>query len=165
MHFCHCGNHAWKELNRGFVALVSVSDAPVLDGNWYAAVDARHYWTVRRNIRLEAGGPRKQERLARVVATPPRGLVVDHVNLNTFDNRRANLRVCTDGENRLNTRARRGKAVGLKGVRQGKSGTFQALITRGGRQFYLGTFISASAAHEAYVRAAEQLHGEFGRAE
>lgn len=40
--------------------------------------------------------------LHRLVADTPDGLVTDHVNHDTLDNRRANLLVCTPSENRMN---------------------------------------------------------------
>ena len=41
-------------------------------------------------------------RLHRLIANPPKGLVVDHINGNRLDNRRKNLRVCTSAQNAVN---------------------------------------------------------------
>lgn len=49
--------------------------------------------------------------LHRVIAGTPKGLVTDHINGNTYDNRRANLRHATYGENRKNTAASRAAAA------------------------------------------------------
>jgi len=44
----------------------------------------------------------KMQLLHRVVAGTPDGLVTDHINHDTLDNRKSNLRVCTASENRMN---------------------------------------------------------------
>lgn len=43
----------------------------------------------------------KQIRMHRVIMNPPENMVVDHINGNTLDNRKKNLRICTIRENTL----------------------------------------------------------------
>lgn len=164
---CECGDHAWKAVNLGFVVLVSPEDEDLLDRhNWHACRDGRNYLMVRRNLSDYATGMRKrlQERLSRRIVSPMGPEIVDHRNLNSLDNRRPNLRVCSNAQNMLNRRPRPGKAVPFKGVRRGSGGRFEALIKKNKRQYYLGSFETAEEAHAAYCRAAERLHGEFARA-
>jgi hypothetical protein len=162
---CACGDHAWRAINQGFVVLVSTEDEAILDGGgWYACRGRKDYVTVRRNLPRDAGR-RPHESIHRRITGAVAGKVVDHINLNTLDNRRGNLRVCTDNENRLNKSARRGKRVPLKGVRSPSPGRFEALITRDKKQYYLGRFSTAEDAHAAYVKASKILHGEFARAQ
>jgi hypothetical protein len=163
VHYCECGDHAWKPMKRGLVLLVSAQDADQLQYGWYVARDGRNYLMVRRSAKGRPGLP-VQIRIAREITGAIGGEVVDHINLDTLDNRRENLRVCSRAENRLNTRARRGKAVPLKGVRKADGGRFEATITRDGKQHYLGRFATAEEAHAAYVTAAEALHRDFARA-
>lgn len=47
-------------------------------------------------------GKKQTIRLHRLITNAPKGLVVDHLNHNPFDNRKANLRVCTQAENSRN---------------------------------------------------------------
>ena len=43
-----------------------------------------------------------KHRLSRFIMNCPKGKVVDHINHNTLDNRRCNLRICTQEENNKN---------------------------------------------------------------
>ncbi|MBB5663242.1 hypothetical protein GGE68_001418 [Rhizobium leguminosarum] len=157
---CECGKHAWASLTKGYVAVVSPEDESFLESfKWYASTIGRRYITVRRN------SARKKQYLAREIVTPDTGYVVDHIDGNTLNNTRDNLRVCLPTQNAINARQRRGKAVPLKGVRKGANGKFQAMISHAKRQYYLGTFETAEAAHAAYTAKAEMLHGEFMRRE
>lgn len=84
---------------------------------------------------------------------------VDHINRNTQDNRIANLRLATFSENCANRRSSRGKF--LRGVQPTGSGTFAASICKHRKRVELGTYDTERQAHEAYLRAAQVLHGEF----
>src|SRR4051812_4865152 len=72
--------------------------------------------------------------LHRYLTKCPQGMVVDHINHKTLDNRKANLRVCTTQQNIWNHPPRRFK-FGYKGIRPARdgSGRWQAYITVSGR--------------------------------
>lgn len=82
----------------------------------------------------------------------------DHWNLNRLDNRRGNLRICTDGENKQNTRARRtyaGRAPSstYRGVSFRKdTGRWKAEVGLNGKTHSFGCFDTQD---EAAVAAAE----------
>ncbi len=160
---CECGDHAWKPITKGFVALVSPEDQVVLNLDWHATVNRKKRVYVRRNLPRQPG-KRPQECLHRTLVKPKRGNVVDHKNLNGLDNRRENLRECTEYQNRLNRSVQQGKHIPLKGVQKRSARSFKARITVNKKPQYLGTFPTAALAHEAYVNASKALHGEFGRA-
>tara|TARA_R110002020_G_scaffold381765_2_gene592662 strand:+ start:616 stop:1197 length:582 start_codon:yes stop_codon:yes gene_type:complete len=58
--------------------------------------------------------------LHREIMNTPKGLVTDHLNGNGLDNRRANLRVCTNRENQINRRGRIDRAFKYIGVQKDK---------------------------------------------
>lgn len=100
--------------------------------------------------------------LHRLLTQAPRGLMVDHINGDGLDNRRANLRVCTSGQNTTNSRKRLGCKNALKGVAlNGKR--WAATIRHDGQVHHLGRFRNPEAAAVAYDDAARRLHGEFAR--
>lgn len=77
---------------------------------------------------------------------------VDHVHGNRTDNRWAGLRVGDRAFNGQNLRgARSDSATGLQGVERLPSGKFRARIGINGVMKSIGTFDSASAAHEAFL--------------
>lgn len=85
--------------------------------------------------------------------------VLDHINGDRSDNRLCNLRVATNQQNNFNSKSRR---KGLKGAYFNKQANkWQSQIRLCGKQKHLGYFDTEIEAHEAYCRAAQELHGEF----
>lgn len=162
--FCHCGDHAWAILTRGFVTLVSPTDAPLLEERWYAFVNQAG------NVYAGRSFPRGQMRqrgyLHRMISGDPEGLEVDHKNLNGLDNRRENLREATKSENAANRRKHSGQ-FRFKGVRQIKGRALKkpwlASIHKAGQYKHIGYFETELEAAEAYLKTARELYGDFAR--
>jgi hypothetical protein len=90
------------------------------------------------------------------------GLMVDHINGIRTDNRRANLRICTQAQNQRNRGAQRNNSTGYKGVSFiSRENRYHAAIKVNGKTKALGNFGTAEEAHAAYCAAALELHGEF----
>jgi hypothetical protein len=90
------------------------------------------------------------------------GRLVDHINGNKVDNRRANLREATLSQNQWNRTESRNNASGFKGVSFHKAtGKWSAYIAVSGRMRHLGLFSTPELAHEVYCKAAREHHGEF----
>jgi hypothetical protein len=86
----------------------------------------------------------------------------DHVNLDTLDNRRTNLRVATAMENHCNQGVRKDSRSGYKGVGWHKTNKkWQARIRINNARIRLGWFNTPEEAHAAYCEAAAKLHGVF----
>jgi hypothetical protein len=97
--------------------------------------------------------------------TPRPGFVVDHINGDPLDNRKSNLRVCTQAEN-LRNRRKRAKPTSskFKGVSRhtiSRQKPWLAKIKSDGKTIYLGTFETEEQAAEAYDRAALERFGTF----
>jgi len=100
--------------------------------------------------------------LSREILQVAPGLVVDHINHDALDNRRENLRVCTQAQNLANRRTwRKGRLMGTKFSKTRKTLPWSARITFAGKYHNLGNFSSEIEAHDAYCVAAKKLHGEF----
>ena len=90
------------------------------------------------------------------------GLLVDHRNGDSTDNRRSNLRLATLSENNRNMGLSSRNTSGFKGVSYYASrNKYRAYIKLNGNRKHLGYFETAEDAAEAYDEAARKLHGEF----
>ena len=84
---------------------------------------------------------------------------IDHINGIRSDNRIANLRDVSRSVNQQNLkRARRDNQSGLLGVKQTRSGSFEARINVHGRYVHIGTYPTAHEAHAAYLSAKRNSH-------
>ncbi|WP_341520726.1 HNH endonuclease [Pseudomonas sp. G.S.17] len=145
---------------------VDQQDAPLLDSASWVVRKGGGTFYVLRSIYAD-GIYQGYESLHRSLTNCPAGMVVDHINGDGLDNRRANLRVCTNAENLRNRKMHLNNRSGFKGVyfddsRRGKP--WRAQITAHGKKHRLGRFDTAEEASAAYRKAAPHMHGEFARA-
>ena len=97
----------------------------------------------------------------RVIAGAQQGQFVDHINGNTLDNTRGNLRLCSPTQNCGNSRYPVG-ASGYRGVeRYNKTEKWRACISIGGKRVQLGVADNAEDAARIYDIAAIRHFGEF----
>lgn len=95
---------------------------------------------------------------------PGDGLKGDHINLDTLDNRRSNLRVATPSQNVTNGSIRATNTSGFKGVSQIKStGKWRVQVSVNRVKYYRGQFDTQEEAYAAYCAGALELQGEFAR--
>jgi hypothetical protein len=98
-----------------------------------------------------------------LLGTPP-NMLTDHINMNTLDNRRINLRICNDNENVRNREKPVTNKSGYKGVyyhRQTKK--WAAAISVNNKNIHLGLFSTPSGGARAYNEAAVKYHGIYAR--
>jgi AP2 domain/HNH endonuclease len=88
----------------------------------------------------------------------------DHISGNTLDNRRENLRIASQAENKRNTRKRSTNTSGFKGVYFHKGANkWLAQIVINRKWKYLGLHPTPELAYQAYCAASAEYHGEFAR--
>lgn len=106
---------------------------------------------------------KKEIMMHRLIMNPEKGMVIDHKNRNKLDNRRANLRVCTQAKNRLNSIKKSNNTSGYIGVCWDKTkNKWLASIHLHGKQKYLGRYDTAQEASKVRDEAAKQYYGEYG---
>lgn len=87
-------------------------------------------------------------------------LRTDHINRNGLDNRRCNLRKCSNAQNAQNRGKQRNNSGRFKGVTFWK-GKWMAQIGVNGQHIYGGRFNTDVEAARAYDKLAREHHGEF----
>lgn len=160
-------------LTRGFKAIVDYEDYEELN---------KHKWSYCKGYAVRGAridGKWKQLLMHRVIMNLNFGdkQLVDHINGNTLDNRRCNLRICSNAQNCRNRGKQKNNTSGMKGVFKDvqkykqKDGSIQiytywrAQIMINGKNKTLGYFpfndegkIQAS---QAYNQAAKEYFGKF----
>jgi hypothetical protein len=147
------------ELTQGKVAIVDDDMFEELSSvKWYARKDRMtgNYYAVRSHHGV------KFLYMHRVVLRAPDGAQVDHANRNTLDNRRENLRLCSDSQNRANTPKYLQATSRYKGVCwEARYNKWRAVIYKDRKRRFLGNFQDEIDAARAYDKAAVELFGEF----
>jgi hypothetical protein len=96
-------------------------------------------------------------KLHRYLLNCPDDMVVDHINHNPLDNRKANLRICTHRQNCCN-RDTNGKIFGVK---KHKKCGWEAYIGNNGKKIHLGVYSSEAEAIVARKEAEKVYFGDF----
>lgn len=101
-------------------------------------------------------------KLHRYLLGPKEEEVVDHINHNTLDNRKSNLRLCTKQQNNMNRSKTSKNTSGVVGVYWDKSrGKYAASICINRHSKFLGYFNTVEEAAEARRQAEIEYFGEF----
>lgn len=148
-------------LSRGLHTIVEEADyLPIMRTNWYARWD-RHTRSFYAGRTAKVDGKEVTILMHRQIASADNDKLVDHRNHCGLDNRRKNLRQCSNQQNVTNGRIRARNKTGYIGVSRRKSGMYRVQITVGYRKIRLGQYSDPAAAAKVYDAAAIQHHGEF----
>lgn len=152
-------------LTKGMVAMVDDSDYDFLSQfKWGVNKSNQAYYAAHY---FEKNGKRFIYRMHRfILGLKDHKLFVDHINGNTLDNRRENLRICTHAENVRNRRIQKNNTSGFRGVvftNGHPNKPWRATLRIDKKRFHLGYFATPEAAALAYNEAAMKYHGEFAR--
>jgi hypothetical protein len=149
-------------LTGGKFALIDASDLPLVSRyKWY--VDS---WGYARGTRPSTTTKSGYTTILmhRLVINAKSGEQIDHVNGNPLNNRRCNLRKCTNAQNQMNRRKSSGRLSIFKGVTYHKGcEKWQAQIKTNQRSVYLGLFKNEADAALAYNEKAIEVFGEYAR--
>lgn len=143
------------ELTQGKVAIVSDED--------YERVSS-HKWCYGGKYAQRAVaivGKRTSQAMHRFILNAPDGMDVDHVDGNTLNNTRENLRLASRSQNNANSIVTRG-ASRFRGVYYHRvKGKWEANIKINGKKKYLGAFSDERDAARTYDKAAKAAWGDF----
>lgn len=152
--FTKRGSYAEGVTSKGFVFKFSLEDWDLV---------TKHSWSVDPRGYLAATYKQKHLVLHRLIMNTPKGFVTDHINGDKLDNRRENLRICTQQQNSMNTQVSRNNKLGVKGVSMTAFGKYRARIMLNGIEIRLGNFETLDKAIQARKKAECDYFGEYAR--
>lgn len=136
--------------------IIDDEDISLVSGqNWHAVFCNKKDFYAARTVN------RKRIWLHRVITSCPTGFFVDHINGNTLDNRRCNLRICTKTQNSQNQHTSLNKYKGVHWHKRVKK--YCASIRVNQRLLHLGYSDSEKDCAALYNAAAIKFFGEFAR--
>jgi len=150
------------KLTRGQYALVDPEDFERLNQyKWHCT----HFGYAIRAARNKSGKGSRQVAvyMHKLVCPVPEGAIVDHINRNPLDNRKANLRPATQKQNVWNRKfVRKGGRTHYNGIRWDKNREkWQVRLAINGRRESFGYYADEVEAARAYDRVIKQYRGQF----
>lgn len=148
-------------LTQGQFAVIDAEDALLVSAHkWHADRQPTGFYACA-SIRLSKKyGDNKTIRMHRLIMNAKEGQIIDHIDGNTLNNCKRNLRFANTSQNGANAERRKRNKSGYKGVsKHAHSKKWQAFI----KTTYLGTFETAEEAAKAYNIAALEHFGEFAK--
>jgi len=121
-------------------------------------------YVIRSEYLGRSGGKSKlrTHRMHRDIVKCPTGMQVDHINGDKLDNRKSNLRICTNAQNQMNRPGIKNKTSQYKGVSWNKAmKKWEVCISKNNKNIYLGCFSDEKEAALSYDLAAKEIQGDY----
>jgi hypothetical protein len=113
---------------------------------------------------IKINGKRKTIYYSRVITNAPDNVIVDHIDGNTLDNRKCNLRFVNKKQNAQNMKSNKNSTSKYKGVSFDKQRKLWRVVLKVDmKQIYIGRFNLEKDAALAYNKSALQYFGEYAR--
>ena len=150
------------KLSKELEAIVDDKDFEELSKHkWYAMKGKHTHYAVRNRNKNDGPGP-EAILMHRIIMKATLGKQIDHIDGNGLNNRRDNMRFCTNQENQMNRKKSKNCSSIFKGVYWHKpTQKWLARITINKKKRHLGYFVEEVAAAMAYDKAATEAFGEF----
>jgi hypothetical protein len=154
-------------LTHGLYAIVDAQDYEKLSQHkWYARFheSGKTVYAARTTSYRDQSGRLRSRMILmhREIMNPPDGMVVDHINGNGINNRRCNMRNCTQFQNTHNARPRTDGKSRFIGVDRHRD-KWRARVSYKGRKHHVGLFDDQVEAAKARDRKAIELFGQYAR--
>ena len=122
-----------------------------------------YYWISHTGyIETQISKSRKHLFLHTLVMNPPNGMIIDHINHNTYDNRKKNLRIVTFSQNSFNRKIQENNTSGVTGISYKKNcNKWVSYIKVNKKLIHLGYFKDINDAIKARKEAEEKYFGEY----
>lgn len=146
-------------------------ELPLLNSSLFFIIDDECYekvknynWSITKEgyVRRSNCGRKEERFLHRFILNATKDYTVDHKNRNPLDNRKENLRMCTNQQNHFNRKKLSGKSSAYKGVTWDKErNKWKVNIMINGASKTVGRYEDEIEAALAYNEKARELFGEF----
>lgn len=125
---------------------------------------SKYHWYEETNGYIRSSGKRKEDKISlhRLIMGFPENIGIDHINHNTFDNRKSKLRIATTSQNAMNSVKRSNNTSGTTGVVWVKDrNKWKSQIKFNGQLIFLGEYDKLEDAEKRRRQAEEEYFGEY----
>lgn len=157
---CGClriNKNIYKEHEDFFECLMSCGLSFKIDKEDYEKVSEHRWGLDGKYVTRNSDG----KRLHRFILDDPID-VIDHINRDTFDNRKSNLRICKPRQNNMNRGPQKNNSIGYKGVSYNKkTKKYYAQLQNNGDRYFVWNLRTPEEAAIEYDKLALKYFGEF----
>ena len=133
------------------------------DADMMSLVEGKSFYRCRRGYGSEYLTDSRGMKLHDYLFPHKAGYEVDHINFNTFDNRRCNIRYATHQQNQINQPLQKNNTSGVSGVSwYAPRGKYRARVKVEQHDIHLGYYTTFEEAVQARNVGMECMFGEFG---